>query len=75
VARLLPLLLALACEPVHPATAHQTAQDWANGLDLMRPVIHCHSCGPASCLCDVKVKGDGLYPLSCGSHSCEVRVR
>lgn len=73
-ARLLPLLLALACADVESAAAAQRALEWARGVELVRPIVHCHKCDGGGCFCDVNTKG-GLYPLRCNQNGCEVRIR
>jgi hypothetical protein len=73
---LLALLLALACESVHPAAAQLRAEEWARALNFKVVAVTCEeeTCSVHDCLCDLRTP-EGVIPLECGSRSCEVRLR
>jgi hypothetical protein len=71
---LLPLLLALACSDVHPATAQLRAEEYARALGVKVDGITCHHCAGAGCHCEL-LSGERMFPLFCSDTSCEVRLR
>lgn len=71
---LLPLLLVLACDPVHPVAAQASAERWARELGLKADGVTCHHCANVGCECEVRV-GQQIFALYCGRNTgCSARV-